>query len=85
MNWIVLVKAKANGRILDAFAMDSNGMEFYFQNDDAKWVNPKFTVGYKKQAFKILFADDSQLLTNPKPVMHFVGGRIKLEVRELQL
>lgn len=83
MKWIVLVKTRRNGRISDAFAMKNKGIEFFFQNSEGKWINPAVTDGHMKTAFKMLFAEDSMLLSNPRPLMTFVGRKYVVEVREL--
>ena len=84
MNFIVLVKAKANGRILDAFGVKTNGMSFSFQEKDGNWINPQFALEkYHRVAFKVLFDENSQFLNNPAKIMQFEDRKYRIEVREL--
>ena len=83
MKWIVLVRTVKNGRIVDAFAMMSKGMEFFFQNSEGKWINPAMTDGYMKTAFKLLFDDDSEFLTHSEPLYLIKSKKYVVEVREI--
>ena len=88
VKFIVIVKNKKNGRIVDAFGMQSNGQGFYFQESDGKWVGANFALeDAQRIAFKVLFDDNSKFLNEfvwyGGKIHQETKGKYVVEVREL--
>lgn len=82
--FIVTVKSSKNGRILDAFGMKSQGMAFFFQESNGRWINPQFALeDAHRIAFTILFDDESVFLNSNNIVTEETKGKYKIITREL--
>lgn len=83
INYNVKYTNKNNNKT-DEFKMVFKGFAFFFEDSERKeLINPFFCNENQRQIAKIIFADDSELLENPKRQMTFEDEKLLITVTEL--